>query len=247
MTLEKVSSSPSLLLREGEHHLCPGCGEPVAYRALLETLEGMGLRDAICVMGIGCYTAFAPLIDVDVVQALHGRAPSVATGVKRMLPDRVVFTVQGDGDLISEGLQEAIHAAARGEKITCLVFNNQVFGETGGHMTAATLEGQRTKTSPKGRDPLTQGHPIKVSELLATLSGSAYIARGAVNNPGAILRTRKMIRTALQAQIDGAGFTMVEILTMCPTFWFTSPGGGPEWLAENAARTFGTGEVLVRR
>ncbi|MHB8511876.1 MAG: thiamine pyrophosphate-dependent enzyme [Actinomycetota bacterium] len=244
--MEKVTGNPTLLLRDGEHHLCPGCGEPVAYRALLETLDEMGLQDAICVMGIGCYTAFAPMIDIDVVQALHGRAPSVATGVKRMLPSATVFTVQGDGDMISEGLQEAIHAAARGEKITCFVFNNQVFGETGGHMTTATLEGQKTKTTPSGRDAAKHGHPIKVSELLATLDGSAYIARGAVNNPGAILRTKNMIRKALEAQRAGAGFTMVEILTMCPTFWFTSPSEGPEWLSNNAAVSFQPGEILSR-
>jgi len=242
---EVVNRPPELLL-QGEHHLCPGCGEPVAYKVLLESLHEMGLRDrAICTMGIGCYTAFAPLIDVDVVQALHGRAPSVATGVKRMLPDAVVFTVQGDGDMASEGLQEAIHAAARGEKITCFVFNNAVFGETGGHMTAATMEGQHTKTSLGGRDAEKHGHPIKLAELLATLPGSAFVARGTVGNPGAAMRTKNLVKRALQAQIDGAGFTMVEILTMCPTFWFTQPGGGPEFIHDRLSKFYEPGEVSV--
>jgi 2-oxoglutarate/2-oxoacid ferredoxin oxidoreductase subunit beta len=241
--MEIVNRPPELLL-QGEHHLCPGCGEPLAYKVLLEAIAEMGLRDrAICAMGIGCYTAFAPLIDVDVVQALHGRAPSVATGVKRMLPDALVFTVQGDGDMASEGLQEAIHAAARGERITCFVFNNAVFGETGGHMTAATMEGQKTKTSLQGRDVQTQGHPLKLAELLATLPGASYVARGSVANPGAALRAKTMVKRALQAQLDGAGFTMVEILTMCPTFWFTTPGEGPEFISDRLSAFYSTGEV----
>ncbi len=241
--MEIVDKPPTLLL-QGEHHLCPGCGEPIAYKVLLDAIEEMGLRDrAVCAMGIGCYTAFAPLIDVDVVQALHGRAPSVATGVKRMKPDAVVFTVQGDGDMASEGLQEAIHAAARGERITCFVFNNAVFGETGGHMTAATLIGQKTKTSLQGREASTQGHPIKLAELLATIEGAAYVARGSVANPGATMRTKTMVKRALQAQLDGAGFTMVEILTMCPTFWFTAPGDGPEFISDKLSKFYETGEI----
>jgi 2-oxoglutarate ferredoxin oxidoreductase subunit beta len=160
-----------------------------------------------------------------------------------MLPDAVVFTVQGDGDMASEGLQEAIHAAARGEKITCFVFNNAVFGETGGHMTAATMEGQHTKTSLGGRDAEKHGHPIKLAELLATLPGSAFVARGAVGNPGAAMRTKNLVKRALQAQIDGAGFTMVEILTMCPTFWFTQPGGGPEFIHDRLSKFYEPGEV----
>ena len=145
-SFEKVFEAPDLLLRT-EHSLCPGCGEPVALRTILELIGELGLRErTICVAGIGCYTAFPMIMDVDVLQALHGRAPSVATGVKRVRPDAFVFTMQGDGDMVSEGLQEVLHAAARGEKFTAVVFNNAVFGETGGHMTAATVLGQHTKT-----------------------------------------------------------------------------------------------------
>jgi len=239
--VERVNQPPELLLG-GEHHLCPGCGEPVAYKVLLEAIAELGLRDtSVCVMGIGCSTAFAPLIDVDLVQALHGRAPSVATGVRRMLPDATVFTVQGDGDMGSEGLQEALHAAARGEKITCFVFNNAVFGETGGHMTTATLEGQRTKTTLQGRDAEQHGHPIKLAELLAQMPGAVFVARGSVANPGAALRTKSLVKHALEAQREG--FTMVEILTMCPTFWFTAPGDGPGFIHDRLGKFYEPGEL----
>ncbi len=145
--LKKVSAKPDLLLST-HHSLCPGCGEPLALRVILELLAELGVAErTICVCGIGCYTAFPGIIDVDVLQALHGRAPSVATGAKRVLPDRFVFTLQGDGDMVSEGLQEIIHCAARGERFTAVLLNNGVFGETGGHMTTTSVLGQRTKTT----------------------------------------------------------------------------------------------------
>src|SRR3989475_5148383 len=158
-SLEKVFQAPDLLLRT-EHSLCPGCGEPVALRTMLEMIRDLGLRErTICVAGIGCYTAFPMIMDVDVMQALHGRAPSVATGVKRVRPDAFVFTMQGDGDMVSEGLQEVIHAAARGEKFTAVVFNNAVFGETGGHMTAPPPARPPPKPTSRGRAPPPPGRP----------------------------------------------------------------------------------------
>lgn len=236
-----VNEQPALLLK-GEHHLCPGCGEPLAYKAVLDAIDALGARDrAVCAMGIGCYTAFAPLIDVDVVQALHGRAPAVATGVRRMLPDALVFTMQGDGDAASEGLHEIVHAAARGERITCIVLNNGVFGETGGHMTAATLDGQRTKTTPNGRAHEHHGNPIMLAELLATQPGAVFVARAHVGTPGAVLRTRSLVQRAFEAQEHG--FTMVEILTMCPTFWFTAPDDGPAFIADRLSKTHRPGPV----
>ena len=160
------TGKPELLLHE-DHSLCPGCGEPVVLRILLETLAELGLAEScIAVAGIGCYTAFSSSMDVDVIQALHGRAPSVATGAKRMQPERLVFTLQGDGDIVNEGLQEAIHTAARGESVTCIVLNNGVFGETGGQMTAATALGQRTKNTREGRNAAAHGHPIRIADLL---------------------------------------------------------------------------------
>ena len=162
---------PELLLTE-THHMCPGCGEPLALRGYLEAIQELGLSQrTIAVAGIGCYTSFSMTTDVDLVQALHGRAPSVATGVKRMLPDSIVFTLQGDGDMVNEGLQEVLHTAARGEAVTCILLNNGVFGETGGHMTATTVLGQRTKNTLDGRDAEYHGYPILIGDLLAQLEG----------------------------------------------------------------------------
>jgi len=224
------------LIDVGAHHLCPGCGEPVAMRLAMEALAELELvRRAIVVFGIGCYTAFSNNLDVEVLQALHGRAPSVATGVKRMRPDTTVLTIQGDGDMVSEGLQEVLHAAARGEAVTCVMLNNGVFGETGGHMTATTVVGQRTKTSLDGRDPELHGRPILLASLLAQVDGTAYVARGAVNNAGNVARTKKMLLRALDVQQQKVGLSFVEILTMCPTGWFVETESAPQYLDEKLA------------
>ncbi|MEO8602430.1 MAG: thiamine pyrophosphate-dependent enzyme [bacterium] len=242
-TMQKVFDKPALLLST-EHSLCPGCGEPVAVRLMLELIEQLGVRDrTICVAGIGCYTAFPMLMDIDVLQALHGRAPSVATGAKRVRPDAFIFTMQGDGDMASEGLQEVIHAAARGERFTAIMLNNGVFGETGGHATATTVLGQHTKTTLGGRSVERHGHPLKMAELLAQLDGAAYVARGAVHTPASIKHTRQYLLDAFQSQLDDRGFSFVEILTMCPTDWFVSPDRGPNWLEEKFKATFPLGVV----
>lgn len=219
------------LIDIGAHHLCPGCGEPIAMRSVVEVLAELGLvQRAIAVFGIGCYTAFSNNLDIEVLQALHGRAPAVATGVKRTRPDLVCVTVQGDGDMVNEGLQEVLHTAARGENVTCVLLNNGVFGETGGHMTATTVLGQRTKNTLDGRDPHLHGQPIRVADLIAQLDGAAYVARGAVNNAGNVAKTRRMLTRALEAQLAGAGFSFVEILTMCPTGWFIPTEDAPDYL-----------------
>ena len=209
-------------------------------RTILEIIAELGLRDhTICVCGIGCYTAFPGIIDLDVLQALHGRAPSVATGAKRVLPNRFVFTLQGDGDMVNEGLQEVIHCAARGEKFTAVMLNNGVFGETGGHMTATSVLGQRTKTTmDTGRLAETHGYPIKIADLIAQVDGSAYVARGAMHTPAAVHWTKQCLTEAFKAQLEGKGFTFVEILTMCPTDWFVEPGETPEWVERNFAPTY---------
>jgi 2-oxoglutarate ferredoxin oxidoreductase subunit beta len=233
--------APSLL-RDDEHHLCPGCGEPVAMRAAAEMMMELGLASrAIGVVGIGCYTGFAGDLDVDVVQALHGRAPSLATGIKRVRPDSFVFSLQGDGDMVNEGLQEVIHTAARGERVTAILLNNGVFGETGGHMTATTVLGQRTKNTLEGRDAALHGYPIPIADLIAQLDGAAYVARCAVNNAGNVARTRRMLGRAFELQMAGAGFTFVEILTMCPTGWFIESREAPDYLSDKMAGTFGLG------
>lgn len=236
---------PSLML-EIDHDLCAGCGEPIAFRSLLEVIEELGWADrALASVGIGCYTALTPLLDVDMVQALHGRAPSLATGMKRMRPDRLVFTLQGDGDMVNEGLQEVLHTAARGESITCVLLNNGVFGETGGHMTATTVLGQRTKNTLGGRDAKYHGHPISMTDLLKPLGGVSYVARGTVTTARDVERTRRYLRRALEAQIAGAGFSFVEILTMCPTGWFIPVPDGPGYLNDTIAPVFQTGEFKV--
>ena len=230
------------LIDVGEHHLCPGCGEPIAMRSAVEAVEELGLvQRTIAVFGIGCYTAFSNNLDIEVLQALHGRAPSLATGVKRCKPDTLVFTVQGDGDMVNEGLQEVLHAAARGERITCIMLNNGVFGETGGHLTATTVLGQRTKNTLDGRDAEQHGHPILLSNLIAQLDGAAFVGRGAVNSAGEVARTKRMLLRAFEVQRAG-GFSFVEILTMCPTGWFIETQEAPDYLATNlgAVHTIGT-------
>jgi 2-oxoglutarate/2-oxoacid ferredoxin oxidoreductase subunit beta len=238
-TLRKVSPISDLLLST-KHNLCPGCGEPLALRTMLEIITELGLRDrTICVCGIGCYTAFPGIIDIDVLQALHGRAPSVATGAKRVLPDRFVFTLQGDGDMVSEGLQEVIHSAARGEKFTAVLLNNGVFGETGGHMTATSVLGQRTKTTmDTGRVAEKHGYPIKIADLIAQVDGAAYVARGAMHTPAAIRWTKQILTEAFQVQLAGQGFSLVEILTMCPTDWYVDPIETPDWIEKNFIGTY---------
>ena len=224
------------LIDVGAHHLCPGCGEPVAMRLALEAVAELGLTaSTVAVFGIGCSTAFSNNLDVEVLQALHGRAPSLATGVKRARPGTFVLTVQGDGDMVSEGLAEVLHAAARGERITCIMLNNGVFGETGGHMTATTVLGQRTKTSLEGRDAELHGRPILLSSLLAQIDGAAFVARGAVNNAGNVARTKRLLLRAFETQRDGTGFSFVEILTMCPTGWFIETEEAPGYLEESLA------------
>jgi 2-oxoglutarate ferredoxin oxidoreductase subunit beta len=234
---------PDLLLTQ-EHHMCPGCGEPLALRILLETLQELRVAQrAVMVAGIGCYTSFSATVDVDLVQALHGRAPSVATGVKRMLPDGVVFTLQGDGDMVNEGLQEVLHTAARGERVTCVLLNNGVFGETGGHMTATSVLGQRTKNTLDGRDAAYHGYPILIGDLLATLEGAAYVARGSVHNAGSVARTKKMLRRAFETQLRGDGFSFVEVLTMCPTGWFVPTAEGPGYMTGTLGEVHVVGEL----
>jgi 2-oxoglutarate ferredoxin oxidoreductase subunit beta len=235
---------PAFLLDE-DHDLCPGCGEPIALRVLLEVLEELGCESNIGVIGIGCYTALTSIMDVDLVQALHGRAPSVATGVKRMRPDSVVFTLQGDGDMVNEGLQEVLHAAARGESVTCVLLNNGVFGETGGHMTATTVIGQRTKNTLEGRDADYHGHPILIADLIAQLGGASYVARCGVYNAAEVARTRRVFTKAFRTQREGAGFSFVEVLTMCPTGWFVPTEEGPDYLADVLGSVHTLGELKV--
>lgn len=240
--MELVTEFKPSLLQTSEHVLCPGCGHFVAWRTVLDVIAELDLKPVL-LAGHGCYTQLMVHSDLDSLQCLHGRAPAAATGVKRMLPETPVITVQGDGDMVTEGLHEILHAAARGENFTALLLNNGVFGDTGGHMTATTVEGQRTKNSLEGRDPALHGRPIDLARLLANIDGAAYVARGAVNSPGMITRTRSMVKRALELQQSKAGFTFVEILTMCPTGWFIPTQNGPEYLKDAMIEKYGIGEL----
>jgi 2-oxoglutarate/2-oxoacid ferredoxin oxidoreductase subunit beta len=240
----KVAGALAPLQLSGEHHLCPGCGHPVAWRLLLEVISELELeKRAIGVVGHGCYTNIVSLADIDFLQCLHGRAPAVATGVKRVRPEAAVFTIQGDGDVASEGLAEVLHAAARGEKITVIMLNNGVFGDTGGQMTAASVLGQRTKTSLDGREADDHGYPVPVADLVAALPGAAYVSRGAVNNAGSIAKTKRFLKRAFQVSASGEGFSFVEVLTMCPTGWFLPTSEGPGYIEDTFEQTFPIGAL----
>jgi 2-oxoglutarate ferredoxin oxidoreductase subunit beta len=205
-------------------HYCPGCTHGIIHRLIAEVLDELKLVDrTIGVAPVGCAVLAYNYFNCDMQEAAHGRAPAVATGIKRVCPDSAVFTYQGDGDLASIGAAEIIHAAARGEKITTIFVNNGIYGMTGGQMAPTTLAGDRTTTSPYGRDVELQGNPIRVAEMLATLDGPAYITRVSVHNVANIAKTRRAIKKAFEYQMAGKGFTLVEVLSTCPTNWGLTP------------------------
>jgi len=207
-------------LKDVQTHYCPGCHHGTIHRIVAETLDEFDLRKkTIGVASIGCSVFLYSYFDLDVVESPHGRAPAVATGVKRARPDRFVFTYQGDGDLAAIGTAEIIHAANRGEDITVVFVNNTTYGMTGGQMAPTTLLGQRTSTSPYGRKPEEEGFPIRVAELLSGLDGVAFSARAAVNSPKNIMDAKKQVRKAFRYQVEGKGFSFVELLSACPTNW----------------------------
>ncbi len=207
-------------------HYCPGCTHGVAHRLIAEVLDEMGLAEkTIGVAPVGCSVFAYNYFDTDFVEAAHGRAPAMATGIKRVLPDRVVFTYQGDGDLASIGMGEIMHAAGRGENITVVFINNAIYGMTGGQMAPTTLPGQKTTSSPNGRDVEMQGYPLKMSETIATMDGAGYVVRRSLHDPKNIRQAKKALRMAFETQIRGLGFSMVELLSTCPTNWGITPVG----------------------
>jgi 2-oxoglutarate ferredoxin oxidoreductase subunit beta len=214
-------------------HYCPGCTHGVAHRLVAEVIDEMKIRErCIGVASVGCSVFAYNYFDFDFVQAPHGRAPAMATGIKRSLPDKVVLTYQGDGDMASIGMGEIVHAAARGENITVIFINNANYGMTGGQMAPTTLPGQKTTSSPSGRDVESMGYPIRAAELLCTLDGSSYIVRRSLHDPKNIRLAKKAIRLAFEAQVRGLGFSMIELLSTCPTNWGMSPGDSLTWVAE---------------
>ncbi len=221
-------------LTEKPFHYCPGCLHGIVHRLMAEVMDELEIReDTIGIAPVGCSVLAYQYFNVDMHEASHGRAPAVATGVKRVHPDKVVFTYQGDGDLASIGTAEIVHAANRGEKITTIFINNAIYGMTGGQMAPTTLSEQKTTTSPYGRDLDQAGHPIKMSEMLSVLDGSTFIARVSVHDPKHIREAKKMIKKAFLLQLAGKGFTLVEVLSTCPTNWGVSPLAAIDWLKEN--------------
>lgn len=220
------------VLTDTEMHYCPGCGHGIVHRLIAEAIEELKLQEkAVGVAPVGCSVFAYKYFNIDMQEAAHGRAPAVATGIKRVLgPDSCVFTYQGDGDLASIGAAEIVHAAHRGERITTIFINNAIYGMTGGQMAPTTLLGQRTTTSPFGRDQGHSGSPLRVAEMLATIDGAAYIERVALNSTANILRAKKAIRKAFETQMAGKGFSMVEVLSTCPTNWGKSPAESMDWL-----------------
>lgn len=221
-------------LTEKPFHYCPGCTHGIAHRLVAEVLEELDvLGKAIGVAPVGCSVFAYEYFNCDMHEAAHGRAPAVATGIKRVHPDKVVFTYQGDGDLASIGTAEIVHAAHRGEKITTIFINNAIYGMTGGQMAPTTLVGQKATTAPYGRDKEHCGSPIRMSELLATIEGAAFIERVSLHNPANIRKAKKAIRKAFETQLAGKGFTMVEVLSTCPTNWGLTPVEALKWLEDN--------------
>ncbi|HSI98855.1 MAG TPA: thiamine pyrophosphate-dependent enzyme [Patescibacteria group bacterium] len=219
-----IYQRPEVLVDRSSHY-CPGCGHGIIHRVLAEVLTDLDLAPrTIAVAAVGCSVFAYDYLALDFVEAPHGRAPAVATGVRRVRPDAFVLTYQGDGDLAAIGTAEIVHAAARGELITTIFVNNGIYGMTGGQMAPTTLLGQKTTSSPSGRDARAAGYPILMTEMLALLPGVAYAARGSVADPGHIGKMKAMIKKACQAQIDGAGFSIVEVLSNCPVGWgMTAP------------------------
>lgn len=228
-----VFKKPSTLT-DAPLHYCPGCTHGIIHRLVAEAIEELGIDGkTVGVASVGCSVMCYDYFTCDMVQAPHGRAQAVATGIKRAKPEDVVFTYQGDGDLAAIGTAETVHAATRGENITVIFVNNAIYGMTGGQMAPTTLPGQVTQTSPYGRDTKTQGYPLRVSEMLATTSGAAYIERVSVDCVKNVNRAKKAIKKAFQTQLEGKGFSMVEVLSSCPTNWGLAPEEAIKWLQEN--------------
>lgn len=227
-------------------HYCPGCTHGVAHRLIAEVIDELGIQEKTAgVAPVGCSVFLYNYINTDMYEAAHGRAPAVASACKRIRPDMVVFTYQGDGDLASIGAAEIVHAANRGENICVFFINNAIYGMTGGQMAPTTLLGQKATTCPLGRDPKVNGYPMRVAEMLATLEAPGYIARVSVAKPKYVMEAKKAVRKAFETQIAGKGFSMVEILSTCPTNWGMRPVEATDWLVENMIPYFPLGEFKV--
>ncbi|MDQ0286592.1 2-oxoglutarate ferredoxin oxidoreductase subunit beta [Desulfofundulus luciae] len=240
--MKKVFTRPRSL-KDIPTHYCPGCTHGIVHRLVAEVIDELEIFDrTIGVAPVGCSVFAYNYFDCDMFQASHGRAPAVATGIKRVLPDRVVFTYQGDGDLAAIGTGEIVHAAARGEKFTVIFINNAIYAMTGGQMAPTTLLGQKTTTTPYGRDKEVNGYPVKIAEMLSVLDGTAYVARVSVHDPAHVVKAKKAIKRAFEVQLANLGFSIVEVLSACPTNWGLPPAKALKWLAENMIPYYPLGE-----
>lgn len=245
MTEERIVFQRPEALSDVPTSYCPGCTHGIIHRLTAEVIDELGIReDIIGVAPVGCAVLAHQYFDCDFIEASHGRAPAIATGIKRSRPQNVVFTYQGDGDLAAIGTAEIVHAAVRGEKITVVFVNNAIYGMTGGQMAPTTLAGQRSTSTPAGRRVEFAGNPVRVCEMLATQSGVAYIARVSVHNASHIAKARRAIKAAFQAQIDRKGFALVEVLSTCPVNWRMQPIEALHWLEENMIPAFPLGEFV---
>jgi len=241
--MKKVYTRPRSLKRNPFHY-CPGCGHSIIHRLITELIDEMNLQDkTIGIPPPGCSVFAYNYLDIDMAESAHGRGAAVATGMKRAFPEAIVFTYQGDGDLAAIGTAETIHAANRGENITAIFVNNAVYGMTGGQMAPTTLLDQKTTTTPYGRDKQIEGYPIRMSEIVAMVKGAAYVERTAVNSPANIRKTKRAIRKAFQVQIDNLGFSLVEILSPCPTNWKMSPLESWQWIDKEMTKEFPLGVI----
>lgn len=241
--MEKIFSYPESL-RDISTHYCAGCGHGIAHRLIAEVVDELGIREKVIgIAPVGCAVVAYDYWDFDCSEAAHGRALAVATGIKRVRPGNIVFTYQGDGDLAAIGTAETIHAANRGENLTVIFMNNAIYGMTGGQMAPTTLLGQRTTTTPGGREAILQGYPLKISEMLALLTGVYYIERTSLSSPQEIIKTKRAIKQAFQNQIEKKGFSLVEILSPCPTYWGLSPVKSLEWIKDAMVKEFPLGRI----
>ncbi len=241
--MQKVFTRPKSL-KNTKFHYCPGCGHSIIHRLIGEAVDRLGIRDTVIgIAPVGCAVFAYNYFDFDMIEVAHGRAPAVATAIKRLRPKRVVFSYQGDGDLAAIGAGEIIHACARGENLTVFFVNNATYGMTGGQMAPTTLIGQRTKTTPKGRLKECAGAPLKVSELIATIDGSAFVARISLHTPRDLMLTGRIIEKALRNQMEGKGFSFLEILSPCPTDWRLTPIESLKWIGSEFTKVFRTGII----
>ncbi len=242
---EEVFSKTKVLV-DVPMHYCPGCGHGVVHRLLMEVVDEMGIQDkTVGVAPVGCSVFAYQYLNVDMQEAAHGRATAVATGIKRVLPDRYVFTYQGDGDLAAIGTAETLHTVNRGENILMVFINNGVYGMTGGQMAPTTLPGMKTTTSPFGRDVSTMGYPLKITELLAQLPGAYYVARHAVHTPTAVRKLKKALRMALEFQEIKKGTCFIEVVSNCPSGWKMTPQESNKWMEENMFPYFPLGDLKL--